>query len=141
MPVSRSRPDESAAQPLGAKAVLIVLLTAALWGGTPVAVSYSVDTLPPIAVAAVRFAMAGVFMFFWRRFEKGGLRLRSGQLRPALICGGLLFAQISLFNLSIAWSSSSHASMLINTCMLSATASVMIMIGATVVGGVMRIPR
>ncbi len=106
---------DSEVQPLGARSVALVLLTAALWGGTPVAISYSVDTLPPIAVAALRFALAAAFMFFWCHFEAGGLRLRSGQLQPVIITGCMLFAQISLFNLGIWWSSSSHATMLINT--------------------------
>ncbi len=102
-------------QPLGMTSVALVLLTALLWGGTPVAISYSVDTLPPIAVAAVRFAMAAVFMLFWCRFDGSGLRLRAGQLRPVMVAGVLLFVQISLFNVGIWLSSSSHATMLINT--------------------------
>ncbi len=113
--VPESRPDESGAQRLGARSVALALLTAALWGGTPVAVSFSVDTLPPIAVAALRFALGGAFMFVWCHLEGSGVRLQSGQLRPALVAGCLLFAQISLFNLAIWWSSSSHATMLINT--------------------------
>ena len=102
-------------QPLGMTSVALVLLTALLWGGTPVAISYSMDTLPPIAVAALRFAMAAVFMLFWCRFDGSGIRLRAGQLRPVMVAGVLLFAQISLFNFGIWLSNSSHATMLINT--------------------------
>jgi drug/metabolite transporter (DMT)-like permease len=102
-------------RPLGSASVFLILLTAALWGGTPVAIRYTVDTLPPIAVAGMRFALAAAFMLVWCRFDGSGLRLRSGQGKPVLVAGCLLFAQISLFNLGIWWSSSSHATMLINT--------------------------
>ena len=41
--------------------------------------------------------------------------MRSGQWRPALILGALLFAQISLFNVGVARSNASHGSLFINT--------------------------
>ncbi len=93
-----------------------MLLTSALWGGTPVAISFSVvNALPPVAVAGWRFALAACFMVVWCRIEGSSLVLRRGQWRPALIAGCILFFQISLFNLGVAWSNSSHGSMLINT--------------------------
>jgi drug/metabolite transporter (DMT)-like permease len=96
----------------------LALLTVALWGANPAAVSYSVDTLPPIAVAALRFAMATVFMLFWCHVEGCGLRLRPGQRLPALIAGLLLFLQIATFNVGVTLSNSSHSSMMINTFVL-----------------------
>jgi drug/metabolite transporter (DMT)-like permease len=90
-------------------------LTVALWGANPAAVSYSVDTLPPIAVAGLRFAMATVFMLFWCHVEGCGLRLRDGQRWPALVAGFLLFLQIATFNVGVTMSNSSHSSMMINT--------------------------
>lgn len=102
-------------EPVSLKTALLALLTVALWGANPAAVSYSVDTLPPIAVAGVRFAMATVFMLFWCRVEGCGLRLRPEQRRPAIIAGVLLFLQIASFNLGVAMSNSSHSSMMINT--------------------------
>ncbi len=79
------------------------------------AISFSVDTLPPIAVAGLRFALAAVFMLIWCRFERTELRLRAGQFVPPLIAGTLLFFQIGLFNIGVDWSNSSHGSMFINT--------------------------
>ncbi len=102
-------------RPVGLTVASITLLTAALWGGTPVAVKYAMVTLPPIAVAAVRFALGALFMIVWCRFERTELRLRSGQFTPALITGVLLFVQIALFNWGIHLSNSSHGSMHINT--------------------------
>ncbi len=102
-------------EPIGVSSAAMALLTSALWGGTPVAISYSVDELPPIAVAAIRFAFAAVFMVFWCRWEGTGLRLRRGQVLPSLIAGVLLFLQICLFHVGIEKSNSSHASLFINT--------------------------
>jgi len=108
-----SKPREL--EPVSLKTASLALLTVALWGANPAAVSYSVDTLPPITVAALRFAMATVFMLFWCHIEGCGLRLRAGQRLPAVIAGLLLFLQIATFNVGVTMSNSSHSSMMINT--------------------------
>jgi len=94
------------------------MFLAALWGGTPVAVQFTVDELPPVFTAGLRFTLAAVFMLFWCRFEKSGLRLKPGQVRPAVINGLLLFVQIVLFTVGIKMTSASHATVLINTFVL-----------------------
>ncbi|MEO8493904.1 MAG: DMT family transporter [Planctomycetota bacterium] len=108
-------PKSSELEPVSLKTASLALLTVALWGANPAAVSYSVDTLPPIAVAALRFAMAAVFMLFWCKVEGCGLWLRPGQRWPALVAGFLLFLQIATFNVGVTMSNSSHSSMMINT--------------------------
>lgn len=105
----------NAAQPLGVRSVLLVLLTVTLWGGNAVAVSFSVDTLPPVAVAAVRFMMATAFMFIWCRVEGSDLRLSRSQIVPVLLAGFGLFLQIATFHVGVELSNSSHASMMLNT--------------------------
>jgi drug/metabolite transporter (DMT)-like permease len=111
-----SKPREL--EPVSLRTASLALLTVALWGANPAAASFSLDTLPPLAVAAVRFAMATVFMLFWCHFEGCGLRLRVGQRRPAMIAGFLLFLQIGTFNIGVTMSNSSHSSMIINTFVL-----------------------
>lgn len=101
--------------PLGPGTIALTLLLVALWGGTPVAIKYSVATIPPIAVAAIRFAMAAVFMYVWCRLEGTSIALRKGQLRPCLILGGLLCVQITLFTLGVQLSIASHGTLFINT--------------------------
>jgi drug/metabolite transporter (DMT)-like permease len=108
-------PKPRALEPVSLQTALLALLTVALWGANPAAVSFSVDTLPPIAVAGLRFAMATVFMLFWCQVEGCGLRLRAGQRLPAMVAGFLLFLQITTFNIGVAMSNSSHSSMMINT--------------------------
>src|SRR5689334_2087726 len=107
--------DQPAHRPMPLRAALLALLTAALWGANPVAVSFSVDALPPVAVAAIRFAMATAFMWVWCRVEGSSLRLREGQLIPCIVAGILMFIQIASFNVGVVASNSSHSTMLINT--------------------------
>lgn len=111
-----AHPDDQ--QPMGPLAVALNVLLAALWGGTPVAVSYSVDELPPIAVSGIRFALAAIFMLFWCRFEGCDLRLKKKQVLPTAIMGLLLFVQIATFTKAIAESNSSHSTVLINMYVL-----------------------
>ncbi|MDA1013106.1 MAG: DMT family transporter [Planctomycetota bacterium] len=102
-------------QPVGLTSIGLAILTAALWGGTPVAIKFSVGQIPPVLVAAIRFALAALFMVVWCRIERTEMRLRAGQIVPVLIGGLLLFMQISLFNFGVASSNASHSSVLINT--------------------------
>ncbi len=101
--------------PLTVTATLLTLLTVALWGGNPVATRYSVDALPPITVAGLRFLMASGVMLVWCLMERVSFDVRSGQWRPILIAGTLLFLQITTFTIGAAWTSSSHASLFVNT--------------------------
>ncbi len=105
----------NAVRPLSPRAAVLATITAALWGGTPVAISFSAESLPPVMIAAVRFTMASVFMLFWCRFEKSPILLGPGQWKLTLIAALLLFVQVSSFNIGTVWSNSSHAAMLIST--------------------------
>ena len=105
-------------QPIGPSSASLAILTSFLWGGTPVAIKYSQDVLPPIGVAAARFLLAAGFMVAWCSIQRVSLKLKPEERRPALICGLLLYAQIALFHLGLDRSSPSHGSLLINTFVL-----------------------
>ena len=105
-------------QPIGPSSASLAILASFLWGGTPVAIKYSQDVLPPIGVAAARFLLAAGFMVAWCGIRRVSLKLEPGQHRPALICGLLLYVQIGLFHLGLDRSSPSHGSLLINTFVL-----------------------
>lgn len=102
-------------QPLRGGALGLTLLIVALWGGNTVAVSFSIDTLPPVAVAAIRFAMGTVVLFFWCLFRRIPFRASRAELWMSLVAGFLLFTQISTFNVGVLWTNSTHGAMLINT--------------------------
>lgn len=127
---SPTRPPASGAQPpagppsstppaggeaLGLATAALAMLTSALWGGTPTAIRFTTDTLPPVMVAAVRFGLAALFMLAWVRFEGTTLRVRRGQWRPIVIASAMLFVQIVTFNVGVARSNASHGSLFINT--------------------------
>lgn len=102
-------------RPLRGSSLALTILVVALWGGNTVAVSFSVDTLPPVAVACMRFMMGTVVMVFWCRFERTPLSASADELRASFIAGTLLFAQIATFNVAVKWTNSTHGAMLINT--------------------------
>lgn len=101
--------------PLNLRAVLLTLLTVMLWGGNPVATRFSIDALPPITVAGLRFLMATVVMIVWCHIESVSFRVEPRQWKPIVIAGTLLFVQITTFTFGAAWTSSSHASLFVNT--------------------------
>ncbi len=102
-------------RPLRGTSLGLTILIMALWGGNAVAVSFSVDTLPPVAVAGIRFAMGTAFMVVYCRWEGTSLSATRRELYVAFIAGFLLFIQISSFNIGVVMTNSSHGAMLINT--------------------------
>lgn len=101
-------------QPIGWTAAGLALLTAALWGGTSVAVRYAAETLPPLAISGLRFSLAVPFMVVWMAISGEPLAVRRRQWTPCLIAGVLLFVQIGTFTAGVAYSNAVHGSLLIN---------------------------
>ena len=109
------KPPEFASQPLTSSGLFLVLLTAALWGATPVAASFSLDSLPSFTVSGIRFGLAALFMVGWCMVEKSRLVPVGEQWKYGIVSGLLLFVQISLFTFGVQYSNSSHTTLLINT--------------------------
>jgi drug/metabolite transporter (DMT)-like permease len=100
---------------MGPGSVLLAVTTCVLWGGTAVSNQFVMDVLPPIYVAGLRFLLAGLFMYGWCLVIGAPLDLDRKGWSVALILGTLLFFQISLFNVGAFLSSTSHASILVNS--------------------------
>jgi drug/metabolite transporter (DMT)-like permease len=113
--VSTAPPARVQPVPLTTSSTLLTLLTVALWGGNPVATLYSTDALPPVTVAGLRFLLATGVMLVWCLAERTSFRVSRQQVAPILIAGSLLFLQITVFTIGTAWTSSSHASLFVNT--------------------------
>lgn len=113
MITTTSRPPQPL--PLTTASALLALLTVVLWGGNPVATRFSVDALPPITVAGLRFLLATGVMLVWCLSERVSFRVTAKQWPAILIAGTLLFLQILTFTIGAAWTSSSHASLFVNT--------------------------
>jgi len=119
-PVEPTTQDSSKiALPLSA--VGLVVLTAACWGGNPVAAKYSLFSeetqlgLPPLTVSGIRFAMATVFMVVWCLLVKAPIGINRKQIIPSFVAGTLLFAQIATFTIGVHLTNSTHTTILINT--------------------------
>ncbi len=104
-----------AGQPLTTATTMLALTTAFLWGGTAVSNQFAVDQLPPLLVGGLRFLMAGLFMLPWCLMERAPVTLTRPQWRIVLVMSAMLFLQIGSFNIGGKWSTSSHASLFVNT--------------------------
>ena len=71
-------------RPLTLGSTSLILLCGVIWGGTVVAIRFSVDALPPVGTAGLRFTLAAVFMFVWCRWDRCPLRLERGQIAPVV---------------------------------------------------------
>lgn len=107
--------ESSGNEPLTVVSVLLVMLTVVLWAGTPVAIRFSTDLLPPFSVSGIRFTLAALFMLMWTRAHRTSISLRNENVRLPMIAGFLMFLQIGTFTLGVHLSNASHGSIFINT--------------------------
>ena len=93
-----------------------MVFTVLLWGGNAVANQFVMDALPPVFVGGARFALASVFMLLWCRIEGSPLWITDkAGWQCASILGFLNFAQIATFCVGIAYSNTSHTTLLVNS--------------------------
>ncbi len=62
-----------------------------IWGSTYLAIRFAIETMPPLTMAAVRFAIAGSMLYGWASW-RGAQRPTGRQWRDAAIVGTLLLA-------------------------------------------------
>jgi len=117
-----ARPDNTSSSssspgydPLTAGSVVLAVLTCVLWGGTAVSNQFVMDVMPPLYVGGLRFALASVFMIIWCLGTRTPVGLSRKQWIPVHILGLLLYLQIATFNIGADRSSTSHASILVNS--------------------------
>ena len=120
MPIEGRRIEDSRPAPVESRPPFdwsgagLALLCAMLWGGNSVAVKLSVDQFPPLLTCALRFALAGVATGFWSTIAGASLRVQRDQVPLIAANGLLLFAQIGLFTVGTAKSTSLDSVILIN---------------------------
>jgi drug/metabolite transporter (DMT)-like permease len=79
-------------------AVIVALaLVYVLWGSTAPAIRLAVRTLPPFAMVAVRFAIAGALLFAWSRFRGTPLPVAREWAGAAITGAALLVGGNGLF--------------------------------------------
>jgi drug/metabolite transporter (DMT)-like permease len=99
---------------LDARAVGLVLLLSALWGGNTVAVKVGLADAPPLALAWMRFVLGGACVVLWGWWSRAPFSLRSGEGWPLLGLGLLFTTQLGLLNVGTWLSTAGHASVVLN---------------------------
>ncbi|WP_437186403.1 DMT family transporter [Planctomicrobium sp. SH668] len=102
-------------EPMGPTSIFIAVLTAVFWGATAISNQLAMDVIPPLLLGGIRFLLAAVFMFVWCLKDADPVWLKPGQWKPAWVMGILLFLQIGTFNVGANWTTTSHASILVNS--------------------------
>ena len=98
----------------GSLATALALLTAALWGGTAVAIKIGLTGIPPVAMAGARFFLGALVMLTGALVSRVALRV-SWRVWRRLAALSLLFCvQIVLLNLGTQHTLAARASVL--TC-------------------------
>jgi drug/metabolite transporter (DMT)-like permease len=99
---------------LDSRAIAMVLLLSALWGGNTVAVKIGVADCPPLMLAALRFVIGGVCVVAWGLWTRAPFRVRRGEGWPLLGLGALFATQLGLLNVGVWLSTAGHAAVLLN---------------------------
>ncbi len=86
-----------------------------IWGSTYLAIRWSVETMPPLLMGAVRFLTAGTFLYVWFH-ARGMARPRTKQWKAAAISGGLLLGGGNgAVVVAVQWVPSGLAALLVGT--------------------------
>ena len=101
-------------RPLDARAIGLVLLLSALWGGNVVAIKLGLADAPPLALAWMRFAIGGVCVLAWAWWTRAPFTIEPGELWPLLGLGLLFTTQLGLLNVGTWLSTAGHAAVLLN---------------------------
>jgi drug/metabolite transporter (DMT)-like permease len=100
---------------LDARAVGLVLLLAALWGGNTVAIKIGVADAPPLALGWMRFVLGGLCVLAWGVATRAEFAVRRGEWGPLAGLGLLFSAQLGLLNVGTWLSTAGHAAILVNS--------------------------
>jgi len=92
----------------------MAFVCAVLWGGNTVAVKFTVEEIPPVACAGLRFVLSLPIVAAFAWYEGISLRAARAAIGPIVINGLILYAQIATFNLGTALTQAGRASVLIN---------------------------
>lgn len=104
----------TALRPLDARAIGLVILLSALWGGNVVAVKIGLADAPPLALAWMRFAIGGVCVLAWGWWTRAPFTIGPGEAGPLLGLGLLFTTQLGLLNVGTWLSTAGHAAVLLN---------------------------
>ncbi|TWO71044.1 DMT family transporter [Caenimonas sedimenti] len=82
-------------------AITLLLFCCLFWGLQQILIKTTVDEVPPLWQAALRFAGATALLWLWCVWRKVDLFTRDGTLRPGLLAGVLFAAEFSCIYLGL----------------------------------------
>ena len=77
---------------------MLAMLCCFFWGANALAISFSVDDLPPLGAAGLRFAIGFCVTLLYAKAMGVRLRLNRAELTMAVVNAGILVVQIGTFN-------------------------------------------
>jgi drug/metabolite transporter (DMT)-like permease len=109
-------PEAPPYRPIDLRGAGLALLISLFWGANPVALKVGLADAPPLRLAALRFALGGsvVLLWAWATGRLRGFRVAAGELRPLLVLGLLLTAQVGLMNIATTMTSAAHVAIILN---------------------------
>jgi drug/metabolite transporter (DMT)-like permease len=82
-------------------AITLLLFCCLFWGFQQILIKTTVDEVPPLWQAALRFIGATALLWLWCVWRKVDLFARDGTLRPGLLAGALFAAEFSCIYLGL----------------------------------------
>ncbi len=103
------------ASPVTWKVGLFALLISCFWSGNIVSIKLGLQTIPPFWSAFWRMLVGVVVVALWAVATGVPIRFKRSDARAMLLLGALFAIQISIFNLSVEFTSPAYAVILLNT--------------------------
>ncbi len=94
---------------------LLAILATVLWGGNAVSIKIGLDSVPPLAMAVLRFVLGGLVVLGWNMLTRVSLRIDRRELKGLLQLVLVFIAQIYLLNTGTQYTSAGHATVFIST--------------------------
>jgi drug/metabolite transporter (DMT)-like permease len=102
-------------RPLSPTIVAVVLLLAALWGGTATAIKVGLRDLPTLGLAGFRFSIGALLVFLWARAQRVPIRLQPGEAAPIFLLTLVFAAQIATFNWGTGLTQAGRSTLILNS--------------------------
>ncbi len=93
----------------------LATLMAVLWGGNNIAIKFSLNGIPPFALAGIRFLVGSLIVLVWVYMDRVSLKMKSGEKGSLVLLAFLFTAQISLLNVGVNHTLAGRSTILIST--------------------------
>ncbi|RKU35951.1 hypothetical protein C6495_04540 [Candidatus Poribacteria bacterium] len=100
-------------EPTG-KIIVLSLFLAVLWGGNSLSIKMSLQDLPPLGLAFLRFALGLIAVGSWAFYRGISLKLRRGELRQLLVLASIFLMQVITLNVGTDLTTASRSTIFIN---------------------------